>query len=229
MTSSASVRPLRIPPAPPVKPVPVDLRLVLAIDSSSSVQMSQYYLQLQGYAAAFRHPDVLAAVRSGMQILLWGREYLNWNTRLVMGYQSTQAMKLAILRGDGHILPQSVLTKVVNEVSDAVVGLGPIEFLLRDPDVTEVMVNSLDSIFVERNGRLYRTQERYLSEEHLRQVIERIVSRVGRRIDESSPMVDARLPDGSTVHCSRITSPLVKRSVSGRGLPPLMWATRSAT
>jgi len=61
---------------------------------------------------------------------------------------------LAVLREDGHILPRGALTKVVNEVSDAVVGLGPIEFLLKDPDVTEVMVNGPDDVYVERKGRL---------------------------------------------------------------------------
>jgi pilus assembly protein CpaF len=90
--------------------------------------------------------------------------------------------------------------RIVASLVDDVLGYGAIEKHLADPEVTEVMVNSLDSIFVERNGRLYRTAERYLSEDHLRQVIDRIVSRVGRRIDESSPMVDARLPDGSRVN-----------------------------
>lgn len=90
--------------------------------------------------------------------------------------------------------------RIVAGLMDDVLGYGAIEKHLADPEVTEVMVNALDAIFVERNGRLYRTQERYLSDDHLRQVIERIVSRVGRRIDESSPMVDARLPDGSRVN-----------------------------
>ncbi|MFM7270753.1 MAG: CpaF family protein [Actinomycetes bacterium] len=90
--------------------------------------------------------------------------------------------------------------RIVAEVCDDVLGYGAIERFLADTDVTEVMVNSLDAIYVERRGRIERTESRYLSEDHLRQVIERIVSRVGRRIDESSPMVDARLPDGSRVN-----------------------------
>ena len=61
---------------------------------------------------------------------------------------------LAVLREEGHILPQGALAKVVNEVSDAVVGMGPVEFLLKDPDVTEVMVNGPDDVYVERKGRL---------------------------------------------------------------------------
>ncbi|MEW6059016.1 MAG: CpaF family protein [Actinomycetota bacterium] len=108
---------------------------------------------------------------------------------------------LAILREQGHVLPQSALAKVVNEVSDAVVGLGPIEFLLKDPDVTEVMVNGPDDVYVERKGRLERVRDRlFEGEEAVTHVIERIVAPLGLRVDESSPWVDARLPNGSRVH-----------------------------
>jgi pilus assembly protein CpaF len=108
---------------------------------------------------------------------------------------------LAILRDDGHILPQGALSRVVNEVSDAVVGLGPIEFLLRDPEVTEVMVNGPDDVYVERKGRIERVVGRlFEGEEAVLHVIERIVAPLGLRVDGSSPWVDARLPDGSRVH-----------------------------
>jgi len=108
---------------------------------------------------------------------------------------------LAILREDGHILPQRALSRVVNEVSDAVVGLGPIEFLLKDPDVTEVMVNGPDDVYVERRGRIERVAGRlFEGEEAVLHVIERIVAPLGLRVDESSPWVDARLSDGSRVH-----------------------------
>ena len=90
--------------------------------------------------------------------------------------------------------------QLVTEISDDVLGHGPIEVFLADDEVTEVMVNGTQSIFVEREGRLHATEARFLSETHLRRVIERIVSAVGRRIDESSPMVDARLHDGSRVN-----------------------------
>ncbi len=90
--------------------------------------------------------------------------------------------------------------RLVAELTDDVLGYGAIERYLADPSVTEVMVNSVDGIYIERNGRLERTGARYLSEDQLRQVIDRIVSHVGRRVDESSPMVDARLPDGSRVN-----------------------------
>ena len=108
---------------------------------------------------------------------------------------------LAILREEGHILPQRSLARVVNEVSDAVVGLGPIEFLLKDPDVTEVMVNGPNDVYVERKGRIERVAGRlFEGEEAVLHVIERIVAPLGLRVDESSPWVDARLSDGSRVH-----------------------------
>jgi pilus assembly protein CpaF len=108
---------------------------------------------------------------------------------------------LAVLREEGHILSQGALAKVVNEVSDAVVGMGPVEFLLKDPDVTEVMVNGADDVYVERKGRIERVVDRlFEGEEAVLHLIERIVAPLGLRVDGSSPWVDARLPDGSRVH-----------------------------
>ncbi|MGO4186088.1 CpaF family protein [Pseudarthrobacter sp. TAF60_1] len=91
-------------------------------------------------------------------------------------------------------------TRLVQDVADDVLGYGPLQRLLDDPAVTEIMVNRMDQIYVERKGHLTLAETRFSSEEHLRRVIERIVSKVGRRIDESSPLVDARLEDGSRVN-----------------------------
>ncbi|MEH6820565.1 MAG: CpaF family protein [Dietzia psychralcaliphila] len=90
--------------------------------------------------------------------------------------------------------------RLISDIQDDVLGHGPLERLLADPTVTEIMVNGPDMIYIEQRGRLTRSSARFTSEEHLRQVIERIVSRIGRRIDESSPLVDARLADGSRVN-----------------------------
>jgi pilus assembly protein CpaF len=90
--------------------------------------------------------------------------------------------------------------RIVREIADDVLGYGPLEPLLRDDSVTEVMVNNHDLIFVEREGRLERSQASFVDNAHLLRIIDKIVSQVGRRIDESSPMVDARLPDGSRVN-----------------------------
>ena len=89
---------------------------------------------------------------------------------------------------------------IVSEITDDVLGHGPIDRYLKDPSVSEVMVMGTSPIYVERAGKLIRTKDRFFSQEQLRRVIERIVANVGRRIDESSPMVDARLADGSRVN-----------------------------
>ncbi|MGH7572480.1 MAG: CpaF family protein [Gemmatimonadota bacterium] len=89
---------------------------------------------------------------------------------------------------------------LVEQVLHEIFGLGPLEPLLRDPTISDILVNTAQSVFVERNGRLERTGVRFKDDKHLMQVIDRIVSAVGRRIDDSSPMVDARLMDGSRVN-----------------------------
>jgi pilus assembly protein CpaF len=106
--------------------------------------------------------------------------------------------------------PEGVdIEHTVAEVLDEVVGLGPLERLLKDPEVSEIMINRPDEIFVERRGRLLRSPLVFSGESAVRAVIDRIVAPVGRRIDESSPMVDARLPDGSRVNA--IIPPLAVR------------------
>jgi pilus assembly protein CpaF len=89
---------------------------------------------------------------------------------------------------------------LVTDVLDELFGLGPLETLLKDPDISDILVNRSDLVYVERNGRLEETSIVFKDDRHLMQIIERIVSSVGRRIDESSPMVDARLQDGSRVN-----------------------------
>ncbi len=90
--------------------------------------------------------------------------------------------------------------EIVGDVLDNMLGYGPITPLLADPSVTEVMVNNADRVYIERGGKILQTDKRFIDEQHLVRTIDRIVSQVGRRIDESSPMVDARLPDGSRVN-----------------------------
>jgi pilus assembly protein CpaF len=96
--------------------------------------------------------------------------------------------------------------RLLDEIADDVLGYGPLERLLADETVSEIMVNGPHEIWVERQGRLYETTLRFNDESHLRRIINKMVAQVGRRIDESSPMVDARLPDGSRVNA--IIAPL---------------------
>jgi pilus assembly protein CpaF len=99
-------------------------------------------------------------------------------------------------------IPLSVAERerLVAEVRDELFGLGPLEPLLHDPTVSDILVNTHEQVYVERRGKLHQTDVVFKDDDHLMQIIDRIVSRVGRRIDESSPMVDARLPDGSRIN-----------------------------
>ncbi|HUQ64243.1 MAG TPA: CpaF family protein [Acidimicrobiales bacterium] len=106
----------------------------------------------------------------------------------------------SVLQADRAPLSPAERQRLLDDISEDVLGFGPLEAFLADPDVSEIMVTGTRPIYVERAGRLYATGTRFLFEDHLRRVIERIVGQVGRRIDESSPMVDARLADGSRVN-----------------------------
>src|SRR5712672_440037 len=98
-------------------------------------------------------------------------------------------------------LPMTVAERerLIEEILDEVFGLGPLEALLKDPTISDIMVNGFDNVYVERGGRVVETNIRFKDGAHVRMIIERIVSAVGRRIDDSSPIVDARLADGSRV------------------------------
>jgi len=90
--------------------------------------------------------------------------------------------------------------KIVDDLVYDVVGYGPVEEFLRDDEITEIMVNNPGTIYIEKYGKIYPTNKSFLDQAHLMRIIDKIVSRVGRRVDESSPYVDARLPDGSRVN-----------------------------
>jgi len=160
-------------------------------------------LSLAERLAKTDRPDRLAEVRARIQ------------TRLVEGlgpklYDATLSdLELQdlvhrrlrqLLEDEEATLSVQERVQIVQDIGDSVLGLGPLEVYVRDPEVTEVMVNGADTIYVERHGKLYPTGTRFVDDEQLRRTIDKIVARVGRRIDESSPYVDARLPDGSRVN-----------------------------
>lgn len=99
-----------------------------------------------------------------------------------------------------HALNQEERKRLVADILDELLGLGPLEPLLQDPSITDILVNGHDTVFVERGGVLERVETRFKDERHLLRIVQKIVSAVGRRVDESSPFVDARLPDGSRVN-----------------------------
>ena len=108
-------------------------------------------------------------------------------------------LQLALAR-EGAPLAAADRATLLQDVSDDILGYGPIDRYLHDVDVTEVMVNGPHRVYVERNGRIQPTDTSFIDEGHLRRIIDKIVGQVGRRIDEATPMVDARLPDGSRVN-----------------------------
>jgi pilus assembly protein CpaF len=111
-----------------------------------------------------------------------------------------RAVLADLLSGQDRPISNSDRQQVTQEISDDILGYGPIEPFLRDPDVSEVMVNGHQDVWLEKSGRLMQSAAQFTDEAHLRRTIDKIVSRIGRRVDESSPMVDARLPDGSRVN-----------------------------
>jgi pilus assembly protein CpaF len=147
-------------------------------------------------------PDPFAEVKNKIHLAVIGElgpqlfnatmEPLALRDRVIADIRTHLDREVGISRDDRE--------RLVAEISDDILGHGPIERLLADESVTEIMVNGPYDIWVERQGRLYQTTVRFNDDSHLRRIINKMVAQVGRRIDESSPMVDARLPDGSRVN-----------------------------
>ncbi len=107
---------------------------------------------------------------------------------------------LALIDGEPTLLSSTEKQQICDEVLDEVFGLGPLEPLLKDPTISDILVNTCKHVYVERRGLLELTNVAFRDDQHLLRIIDKIVSQVGRRIDESTPMVDARLSDGSRVN-----------------------------
>jgi pilus assembly protein CpaF len=129
-------------------------------------------------------PTLYNAQMSDAELKLRVMEMLEWALEQEQSVPLARADRLALLQ----------------EIADDVLGYGPIDPYLADPEVTEVMVNGPHSVWIEKSGRITKTETRFVDANHLERIIEKIVGQVGRRIDEATPMVDARLPDGSRVN-----------------------------
>ncbi len=123
--------------------------------------------------------------------------------------QQIEDMSSAFIEKEAGFISRADRQKIIQEIGDEIVGFGPINPLLQDPSVSEVMVNGPDQVYVERSGKLVLTDVNFRDNDHVLHIIEKIVAPIGRRIDESMPMVDARLPDGSRVNA--IIPPLALR------------------
>ena len=147
--------------------------------------------------------DPLDAIRERAQIALFAKVGGRLNDASISEEELSMLVSDELRKVlDDETAPLSVEERkmIAQQLRDDLLGYGPLQPLLNDPSITEIMVNGMDPIYVERDGKIVESDIRFASMTHLRRVIDRIVSRVGRRIDESSPMVDARLPDGSRVN-----------------------------
>jgi pilus assembly protein CpaF len=126
-----------------------------------------------------------------------------FNTAFASSVERTAQIKTALNKAyeqTGVKLPESIRLELFHDILDDLIGFGPIQSLLEDQAISEVMVNSPKKVYIEREGKLFETHVHFDNDEHIMRVIERIVSPLGRRVDTDSPMVDARLPDGSRVN-----------------------------
>jgi len=114
--------------------------------------------------------------------------------------EELRSMVETLLQEESVVVNELERRGLVRDIQDEMLGLGPLEILLADPTISDILVNNSQQVYVERCGRIELTEVRFVDDAHLMKIIDKIVSRVGRRIDESSPMVDARLPDGSRVN-----------------------------
>ena len=206
----ARTRPVPVPdiPAPPKRPPTFEEENVApehppaerpAPERPSTGSMSDRYR----HSATIKAHDPVAEVRKRIHRALMDslgpQLYEEIATDDDLGQKVRETIKTLLSRDETPMSGADRL-RIQQEVADEILGHGPIEPLLRDPQVSEIMVNGPDRIFVERGGRFGQVDAAFADEAHLRRVIDRIVSRIGRRVDESSPMVDARLPDGSRVN-----------------------------
>ncbi|MGH8875441.1 MAG: CpaF family protein [Acidimicrobiia bacterium] len=160
-----------------------------AADTTTQVsQRSDIFIELRG-RLHFRVVEELGPT-------LYDRQMSDAELRL----RVTEMLEWALEQEEGIALNTADRRQLLAEIASDVLGYGPIDPLLNDADVTEVMVNGPYDVWIERHGKLEKTDVRFVDEVHVRRIVDKIVGQVGRRIDEATPMVDARLPDGSRVN-----------------------------
>jgi len=188
-----------IKPATPQSPQPIHTGAMPATGSSMRAGSSMY-------SRGGRDEEKLSAVdqlKIDLHHRLIERLDLEALEQIKDEVEVVHQIRLAVgefLREESTPLSQAEREEIVEQVVWEITGLGPIEPLFRDPTISDILVNSARDIFIERKGKLSRVSAQFRNDGHLLAVIDRIVSRIGRRVDESSPMVDARLPDGSRVN-----------------------------
>lgn len=196
-------------------------------DGAESAQSFLSNTALTGIDTGVQDTEWLKALRQDVSETLIREAGKDIKSGRLIGKQlQNRVMEIVGKKLDERKIPLTEIDRqrIVQLIIDELLGNGPIEPFLRDPDVTEVMVNGYRNIYIERKGKITKTDVQFESEDHLRDVIERICTRVGRRIDESSPMVDARLLNGSRVNA--VIPPI---AIDGSSLTIRKFATEPLT
>ena len=203
LSKSSSVAPPEIPEGEAAPSAASPQRAEAYQDHTATPARSLAAARGSASAASVQPVDALAGLKQRAALALFER----MGTRFGEASASEEELRSSAVEELSAVIDEEQVPlspeerrRLIREIADEVMGLGPLQRLLEDPSVTEIMVNRYDQIYIERNGHLSVTGLQFSSDDHLRKVIERIVSKVGRRIDESSPLVDARLEDGSRVN-----------------------------
>jgi pilus assembly protein CpaF len=183
------------------------MKLVERISSQTAAQTAQTPQRTSLTSASPRHQrDPMADGFQQLKLAVHNRLFETLDvSRLESLEQNMASTKVTqaiteILNEEGRLLTDTDRARLVEEIKNELLGLGPLEPLLWDDDVSDILVNGPNQVYVERQGKLYLTDVRFNDAQHLMLIIDRIVSQVGRRVDEASPMVDARLADGSRIN-----------------------------
>src|SRR5713226_8279545 len=183
------------------------MKLVERISSqATAASTAQPRNSMIGNSAPRRSRDVLADGFQQLKLAVHNRLFETLDVARLESLEANMASTKVtqaitdILNEEGRLLTDEDRSRLVEEIRNELLGLGPLEPLLWDDAVSDILVNGPNQVFVERGGKLYQTDVRFNDDQHLMLIIDRIVSQVGRRVDESSPMVDARLRDGSRIN-----------------------------
>src|ERR1700676_3371683 len=182
------------------------MKLVERISQKEGTSPQQQQRSMIGGQTAKRERDTMADGFQQLKLAVHNRLFETLDvSRLESLEQNMASTKVTqaiteILNEEGRLLTDTDRARLVEEIKNELLGLGPLEPLLWDDDVSDILVNGPNQVYVERQGKLYLTDVRFNDDQHLMLIIDRIVSQVGRRVDEASPMVDARLADGSRIN-----------------------------
>jgi pilus assembly protein CpaF len=182
------------------------MKLVERISQQNSAAPAQFQRSLIGGGAQKKIKDSQAEGFQQLKLAVHNRLFETLDvTRLeslepALASQKVTEAITAILEDEGRLLTDTDRFHLIEEIKNELLGLGPLEPLLWDDEITDILVNGHNQIYVEKRGKLHATDVKFQDDQHLMLIIDRIVSQVGRRVDEASPMVDARLPDGSRIN-----------------------------